>query len=66
MAFNTFRGSRGRQMLFGCWPNQVSQLFLNFEGEADRSSYHPEGLHLIKNPSLGSIGTIKTAALGEV
>jgi hypothetical protein len=44
--FNTLRGSRGRKMVFGRWPNRVSHLFLDFEGEADRGSYHPEGLQL--------------------
>jgi hypothetical protein len=43
---DTLRGSRGRQMIFGCWPNRVSHLFRDFEGEADRRFYHPEGLQL--------------------
>ena len=43
---DTLRGSRGCQMVFGCWPNWVSHLFPDFEGEADRRSYHPEGLQL--------------------
>ena len=40
------RGSRGRQMVFGHWLNQVSHLFLDLEGEADRRSYHLEVLQL--------------------
>jgi hypothetical protein len=43
---DTLRGSRGRQMVFGRWRNRVSRLFPDFEGEADRRSYHPEGLQL--------------------
>ena len=43
---DTLRGSRGRQMVFGPWPNRVSHLFPDFKGEADRRSYHPEGLQL--------------------
>ena len=43
-----------------------ASLFLDLEGEADQRSYYPEGLqlHNLKNLSFGSIGTIKTAALG--
>ena len=33
-------------MVFRCWPNRVSHLFLDLEGEADRRSYHLEGLQL--------------------
>jgi hypothetical protein len=43
---DTLIGSQGRQMVFGRWPNQVSHLFLDFEGEAYWRSYHPEGLQL--------------------
>ena len=40
---HAYRAPR-RQMVFGRWPNQVSHLFPDFEDEADRRSYHPEGL----------------------
>jgi hypothetical protein len=43
---DTSRGSRGCQMVFGRWPDRVSHLFPDFEGEADRRSYHPEGSQL--------------------
>jgi hypothetical protein len=43
---DTSRGSRGRQMVFGHWPNRASHLFPDFEGKADRRFYHPEGLQL--------------------
>jgi len=39
--------SRGTKWYSGAsGPNRVSYLFLDFEGEADRRSYHPEGLQL--------------------
>ena len=41
-------GARGSRGVFGRWPNRVSHLFPDFEGEAESwRSYHPEGLQLL-------------------